>query len=210
MEAVLKSAKGSINPFSLTHDEKQQVKVAIDEHLFENEYWAFHPIENTATVEMLRNDFLKFLEQEKIQFHRLELDVPAEKVEEGKKAEKKEEEAKEVPKEATIGIDVKKSENFSEWYQEVIIKSGLIEYYDVSGCYILRPWAFSIWEKVQIFFDQLIKANGVENAYFPLFVSQKALTTEKDHIEGFAPEVAWVTKYGTSDLAEPIAIRPTS
>lgn len=80
----------------------------------------------------------------------------------------------------------------------------------MSGCYILRPWAFSIWEKVQTFFDALIKANGVENAYFPLFVSQKALMTEKDHIEGFAPEVAWVTKYGTSDLAEPIAIRPTS
>lgn len=109
MESVLKSAKGSINPFSLANDEKQQVKVAIDEHLFENEYWAFHPIENTATVEMLRNDFLKFLEQEKIAFHRLELDTPVEKAEEGKKDQKKEEETKEVPKENTIGIDVKKS-----------------------------------------------------------------------------------------------------
>lgn len=60
-------------------------------------------------------------------------------------------------KEVSIGIDVKKSENFSAWYQEVIIKSGLIEYYDVSGCYILRPWAYSIWEKIQAFFDKLIK-----------------------------------------------------
>lgn len=115
MESVLKSAKGSINPFSLLNDEQHQVKLAIDERLFENDYWAFHPIENTATVEMLRNDFLKFLDQEKIQFERLELDVAAEKVEEA--AGKKEEAPKEVPKEATIGIDVKKSENFSEWYQ---------------------------------------------------------------------------------------------
>lgn len=138
------------------------------------------------------------------------MDAPLDKVEESKKPEKKEEEKKDDKKEVTIGIDVKKSENFSGWYQEVIIKSGLIEYYDVSGCYILRPWAYTIWEKIQSFFDGLIKANGVENAYFPLFVSQRALETEKDHVEGFAPEVAWVTKYGTSELNEPIAIRPTS
>lgn len=86
----------------------------------------------------------------------------------------------------------------------------MLDYYDVSGCYILRPWAFGIWEKVQQFFDGLIKERGVENAYFPMFVSKKALETEKDHVEGFAAEVAWVTKSGKSDLAEPIAIRPTS
>ena len=92
----------------------------------------------------------------------------------------------------------------------MITKSGLIEYYDISGCYILRPWSYSIWDKIQKFFDALIQANGVENAYFPMFVSKKSLNTEKDHVEGFEPEVAWVTKYGTSDLSEPIAIRPTS
>jgi prolyl-tRNA synthetase len=86
----------------------------------------------------------------------------------------------------------------------------MIEYYDVSGCYILRPWAYFIWEQIKEFVDKEIKALGVENAYFPLFVSKKALTTEKDHIEGFAAEVAWVTHSGESQLAEPIAVRPTS
>lgn len=69
----------------------------------------------------------------------------------------------------------------------------MIEYYDVSGCYILRPWAFSIWDAIQKYFDVLIQNEGVENAYFPLFVSERALNKEKDHVEGFAPEVAWVT-----------------
>lgn len=86
----------------------------------------------------------------------------------------------------------------------------MIEYYDVSGCYIIRPWAFSIWEKIQGFFDAEIKKLGVRNAYFPIFVSQAALEKEKTHLTDFAPEVAWVTKAGNSDLNEPIAIRPTS
>jgi len=86
----------------------------------------------------------------------------------------------------------------------------MIEYYDISGCYILRPWSFFIWECIQRWFDAEIKKLGVQNSYFPLFVSKKKLETEKEHVEGFAPEVAWVTKSGQSDLAEPIAIRPTS
>ncbi|OXB69985.1 UNVERIFIED_CONTAM: hypothetical protein H355_006228 [Colinus virginianus] len=101
----------------------------------------------------------------------------------------------------------------------------MIEYYDVSGCYIMRPWSFFIWEKVQQFFDSAIKAMDVQNAYFPirelcvclcgggceyLLGAQQKLEREKDHIEGFSPEVAWVTHYGDSPLAEKIAIRPTS
>jgi len=86
----------------------------------------------------------------------------------------------------------------------------MINYYEISGCYILRPWSYGIWENIQKYFDDLIKLDGVENAYFPLFVSEKALNTEKDHVEGFAPEVAWVTQYGNSVLNEKIAIRPTS
>ena len=70
----------------------------------------------------------------------------------------------------------------------------MIDYYDISGCYILRPWAFSMWERIQSFFDGNIKALGVQNAYFPLFVSQSALEAEKEHVEGFAPEVAWVSE----------------
>jgi len=74
-----------------------------------------------------------------------------------------------------LGISTPKSGNFSAWYQEAIIRSGLIEFYDVSGCYILRPWAYTIWEKIQGFFDRLIKENGVEPCYFPMFVSERAL-----------------------------------
>lgn len=86
----------------------------------------------------------------------------------------------------------------------------MIEYYDVSGCYILRPWAYFIWENIQKYFDELIKGEGVDNTYFPMFITQKQLTREKDHVEGFKAEVAWVTKSGDKDLHEPIAIRPTS
>uniref|UniRef100_A0A803YS12 Bifunctional glutamate/proline--tRNA ligase n=1 Tax=Meleagris gallopavo TaxID=9103 RepID=A0A803YS12_MELGA len=93
---------------------------------------------------------------------------------------------------------------------KVITKAEMIEYYDVSGCYVLRPWAHAIWEAIKNFFDAEIKKLGVENCYFPMFVSQAALEKEKSHIADFAPEVAWVTKSGKTELAEPIAIRPTS
>ena len=86
----------------------------------------------------------------------------------------------------------------------------MIEYYEVSGCYILRPWAYSIWDCITKYFDNLIQQVGVENSYFPMFVTERALNKEKEHVVGFAPEVAWVTKYGDSDLKEKIAIRPTS
>ncbi|OTF70838.1 bifunctional glutamate/proline-tRNA ligase-like protein, partial [Euroglyphus maynei] len=118
--------------------------------------------------------------------------------------------SKTVKKQTRLGIETKKSENYSEWYTEVITKAEMIEYYDVSGCYILRPWSYSIWESIQQYFDQRIKRLGVQNCYFPMFISKNALETEKTHIADFAPEVAWVTKSGSSDLAEPIAIRPTS
>ncbi|KAK0088690.1 hypothetical protein PV325_010958 [Microctonus aethiopoides] len=107
-------------------------------------------------------------------------------------------------------IEVKKNENLSEWYSQVIVKGEMIDYYDVSGCYILRPWSYSIWEIIQNFINCEIKKLGVQNCYFPIFVSKTVLEREKDHIADFAPEVAWVTKSGNSELAEPIAIRPTS
>ncbi|KAI0226370.1 hypothetical protein L0F63_002743 [Massospora cicadina] len=103
---------------------------------------------------------------------------------------------------AKIGIEYKKGENFPMWYRQVLIKGEMIEYYDVSGCYISSA--------LLAFFDKAITELGVEPAYFPLFVSQTVLEKEKDHIEGFAPEVAWVTKAGNSDLEVPVAIRPTS
>lgn len=109
-----------------------------------------------------------------------------------------------------IGITVDKALDFSGWYQQILTKGEMLDYYDVSGCYILRPASYAIWEQIQKWFDERIKGLGVQNAYFPMFVSSRVLEKEKDHIEGFAPEVAWVTKAGSSDLEEPIAIRPTS
>lgn len=103
-----------------------------------------------------------------------------------------------------------KEDNFGDWYSDVVVKSELISYYDVSGCYILRPDAFNIWESIQKWFDGQIKNLGIRNAYFPLFIPASNLEKEKDHVEGFAAEVAWVTKSGKSDLDKPIAIRPTS
>ncbi|KAI9225204.1 MAG: hypothetical protein DHS80DRAFT_20796 [Piptocephalis tieghemiana] len=109
-----------------------------------------------------------------------------------------------------IGVEAKKSGDFSKWYQQVLTRSEMLDYYDVSGCYIIRPLAYNIWREITNFFDEAILDMGIEDTYFPMFVSNKVLEREKDHIEGFAPEVAWVTKAGNSDLEEPIAIRPTS
>ncbi|XP_043249227.1 bifunctional glutamate/proline--tRNA ligase [Colletes gigas] len=109
-----------------------------------------------------------------------------------------------------LGIEAKKEENFFKWYSQIITKSGMIEYYDVSGCYILRPWSFAIWKIIKEYVDKEITELGVQECYFPIFVTRSVLEKEQAHIADFAPEVAWVTKCGESDLAEPIAIRPTS
>ncbi|XP_029978748.1 bifunctional glutamate/proline--tRNA ligase isoform X3 [Sphaeramia orbicularis] len=113
-------------------------------------------------------------------------------------------------KQTRLGLEARKEENLADWYSQVITKAEMIEYYDVSGCYVLRPWSFAIWEAIKDFFDREIKKLGVENCYFPMFVSQAALEKEKTHIADFAPEVAWVTRSGKTELAEPIAVRPTS
>jgi prolyl-tRNA synthetase family I len=110
----------------------------------------------------------------------------------------------------SLGLAVKKSDDTSEWYTQVIQKGGFIEYTDVSGCYILRPASYSIWEKIQKFFDDKIKADGVKDAYFPLFIPESLLKKEQEHVEGFTPEVAWVTETGSSKLSERLAVRPTS
>uniref|UniRef100_A0A9J7XZ10 Bifunctional glutamate/proline--tRNA ligase n=1 Tax=Cyprinus carpio carpio TaxID=630221 RepID=A0A9J7XZ10_CYPCA len=113
-------------------------------------------------------------------------------------------------KQTRLGLEAKKEENLADWYSQVITKAEMIEYYDVSGCYVLRPWSYAIWDAIKDFFDREIKKLGVENCYFPMFVSQAALEKEKTHIADFAPEVAWVTRSGKTELAEPIAVRPTS
>ena len=114
------------------------------------------------------------------------------------------------PSSSDMGISVSKNENFSEWYTQLLQKAELIEYTDVSGCYVLRPRAYAIWEKVQQRFNQLIKEAGVKNAYFPLFIPESNLSREAAHVKGFTPEVAWVTHSGETKLNERLAVRPTS
>ena len=111
---------------------------------------------------------------------------------------------------ALIGIDVTKEADFAGWYQQILTKGDMIDYYDVSGCYIYKPNSYAIWEKITDYLNSKIKNIGVKNCSFPLFVSEDVLSREKDHIEGFAAEVAWVTHAGNSQLEKKIAIRPTS
>lgn len=108
------------------------------------------------------------------------------------------------------GLDIKKSEDVPGWYEQVLVKSELVDHYPLKGCFILRPWSFKLWEIIQGWLDNKIKTLGVENCYFPMFIPQAYLATEKEHLEGFAPEMAMVTKFGDQDLDEPVAIRPTS
>lgn len=94
-----------------------------------------------------------------------------------------------------IGITASKTDNFSQWYQEVVLKSEMIEYYsEISGFFIMRPATMHIWNTIRKWFQERIEAMGVEETNFPMFLSGKSLEKEKDHIDGFAPELAWVTK----------------
>ena len=109
-----------------------------------------------------------------------------------------------------MGITVKKTEDFSEWYVQVVLKSGLADYAPVKGCMIFREHSYAIWERIQEAFNKKIKATGHKNVYFPLFIPESFLKKEAEHFEGFVPEVAWVTMGGNTPLEERLAIRPTS
>ena len=101
-------------------------------------------------------------------------------------------------------------EDFAQWYTDVVKKAELIDYSSVRGCMILRPNGYAIWENIQKELDARFKATGVENVYMPMFIPESLLQKEKDHVEGFAPEVAWVTYGGGQELPERLCVRPTS
>ena len=105
---------------------------------------------------------------------------------------------------------IKKSDDISEWYHDVVLRAGLAEYSDVKGCMIIKPNGYALWESVQKELDLWFKADGVKNVYFPLFIPMSLLQKEADHLEGFSPELAVVEYAGGEKLHEPIAIRPTS
>ncbi len=103
-----------------------------------------------------------------------------------------------------------REENFSRWYTDVVLKAQLADYAPIRGCIVVRPPGFAIWEAIQSGLDRRFKETGVENAYFPLLIPESIFTREAEHIEGFAPEVPWVTHAGTEELPERLAIRPSS
>ena len=101
-------------------------------------------------------------------------------------------------------------EDFAKWYTDIVKKADLIDYSSVKGCMIIRPYGYAIWENIQKILDGKFKETGVENVYMPMFIPESLLKKEKDHVEGFAPEVAWVTHGGNEKLAERMCVRPTS
>jgi prolyl-tRNA synthetase len=102
------------------------------------------------------------------------------------------------------------TDDFSRWYTEVVRKAQLADYAPVRGCMVIRPYGYGLWENMQRLLDERIKATGHQNAYFPLLIPESLLQLEADHVEGFAPQVAWVTHGGNDELEERLAIRPTS
>lgn len=100
--------------------------------------------------------------------------------------------------------------DYSQWYLDLVLKTEMMDYAPVKGCMAIRPYGYALWENIQQLLDERIKATGHQNAYFPLFIPESLLQKEAEHVEGFAPEVAWVTQGGDEKLAERLVVRPTS
>ena len=115
-----------------------------------------------------------------------------------------------MAKEKLVKSITSMDEDFAKWYTDVCIKAELIDYSSVKGCMIIRPYGYAIWENIQRQMDARFKATGHENVYMPMFIPESLLQKEKDHVEGFAPEVAWVTHGGEEKLEERMCVRPTS
>ena len=104
----------------------------------------------------------------------------------------------------------KREDDFAQWYTDVILKTDMVDYGPVKGTMVIRPYGYGVWELIQTQMDARFKATGHKNAYFPLFIPESFLKKEAEHVEGFAPEVAWVTHGGDEELAERLVVRPTS
>lgn len=115
-----------------------------------------------------------------------------------------------VGKEKLVKEITSMDEDFAQWYTDVCLKSELIDYTSVKGCMVIRPYGYAIWENIQRILDGMFKESGHENVYMPMFIPESLLEKEKDHVEGFAPEVAWVTMGGNEKLEERLCVRPTS
>src|SRR3990172_946175 len=115
-----------------------------------------------------------------------------------------------MEKERVLKEITPKSQDYSQWYLDVVLKADLADYGPVKGCMVIKPYGYAIWESMQRDMDRRIKETGHVNAYFPLLIPKSFLEKEKEHVEGFSPECAWVTVGGGEELEEPLAIRPTS
>ncbi|WFD43743.1 proline--tRNA ligase [Malassezia psittaci] len=214
LKSTLDATKDDVSPLSVTQENKSKVRVLLDKDIVTSgTTYAVHARSASETVFLTGEALQRYLESTQVQldvvaFSTLQApNAPAAKAKPEPKS--KTVDAK-IPEAELIGITVRKDLDFPEWYQQVLRKGDMLDYYDVSGCYILKPWSYFVWECIQRFFDDEIRKLGVQNCYFPMFVSSDVLEREKDHIEGFAPEVAWVTRAGKSELEKPVAIRPTS
>ena len=103
-----------------------------------------------------------------------------------------------------------RQENFPQWYTDVVLKTDMMDYSEVRGCMVIKPYGYRVWELIQQDLDGKFKATGHQNAYFPMFIPESLLKKEAEHVEGFAPEVAWVTHGGDELLTERLCVRPTS
>lgn len=101
-------------------------------------------------------------------------------------------------------------EDFAKWYTDIVLKADLADYTETKGCVAIKPYGFNIWENIQKYADEKFKKVGIKNVYLPLLIPESLLNKEKEHVEGFAPEVAWVTMGGQEELEEKLCIRPTS
>ena len=101
-------------------------------------------------------------------------------------------------------------DDFAKWYTDIVLKAELADYSDTKGCIVIRPYGYKIWENIKNCLDRELKSIGIENTSFPLLIPESLLQKEKEHVEGFAPEVALVTEAGGKKLAEKLCIRPTS
>jgi len=213
MMTVLKAAPGAVTPLGVIFDEANCVTVAIDKSMMEASSIGLHPGTNEATVFIKPEDLIRYLEKHSntpqiVDFSAAPVEAAADEAKHEPKKSKSMN--KRSGDEDTKKMTWKKTEDFGMWYAELVKKSELVVASDVSGCYVLRPAAMFMWDQIRRFMDDRIVESGVQNAYFPLFISEAALFKEKDHVEGFEPEVAWVTHSGKSKLANRVAVRPTS
>ncbi|KAF8157026.1 hypothetical protein B0H34DRAFT_657939 [Crassisporium funariophilum] len=211
--------KNSISPLSITDSIFPRVVTLLDSSIASSSAtFAIHANSSSETVFLSGKDIESYLKKldtadvkvQDFDFASLATATAPGAAAQTSKAPVKEKDAAKIEGAVQIAIGVKKEVDFSAWYTNVLIKADMLDYYSVSGCYILKPWSYSIWEEIQVWFNREIKELDVQNSYFPMFVSASVLQREKDHIEGFSAEVAWVTRAGSSELEEPLAIRPTS